>query len=263
MTPARVHWNGDAALALPRWSGAAAPARLDRREAACVVGALLFDLGGTLDADGLGWGERFSALLRAELPGAPGAAIAESIVAGEKAVLRHPRADTLGLEDMVALHVETQLTRLGDRSPARAARLAKVFYEETSHALASRRPLLHRLAQRIPLGVVSNGCGNSERLLRDAGLASLFRVVVDSSAAGAWKPDPRIFAPALAALGLPPAQVAMVGDRLDRDVEGAAAAGLRTVWISGGRRLDASDPLAAAVDVVLGSVAELDPEPVS
>ncbi len=35
------------------------------------VRALLVDLGGTLDADGVGWGERFAALLEEELSGSP------------------------------------------------------------------------------------------------------------------------------------------------------------------------------------------------
>ena len=218
---------------------------------------LLFDLGGTLDADGIGWSERFASLLRAEIPEAAAPAVEAALASGEQRVLRHPRAATLGLEEMVSLHVAAQLEHLRAADPARAARIAKVFYEETSATLAGRRPLLARLARRVRLGVVSNGCGNTERLLREAGLADFFASIVDSAEAGAWKPDPRIFAPALAALALAPREVAMAGDRLDRDVEAAAAAGLRSVWVSGGRRLDPDHPLASRVDLVVASVEAL------
>lgn len=223
------------------------------------VEGLLFDLGGTLDADGRGWGERFEALLRAELPAAEAGAMAAALAAGEQRVLRHPRAAELGLEEMVDLHVATQLERLGAGDPALAARLTKEFSDETSRALLRRRPLLERLARRVPLGVVSNGCGNSERLLRDCGLGGLFRSIVDSSLVNAWKPDPRIFEPALAALALEPERVAMVGDRLDRDVEGAAAAGLHAIWVSGGRALDPAHPQAPCVRLVIENVEDLDP----
>lgn len=221
--------------------------------------ALLFDLGGTLDADGLGWGERFAALLRAELPQAASEQIVEALAAGERTVLQYPRAAALGLEEMVALHVTAQLEVLGAAASQRRARLIDAFHGETDAALRRRRPLLERLARRIPLGIVSNGCGNTETLLRECGLADLFGSIVDSTCVGAWKPDPAIFAPALARLGLPASHVAMVGDRLDRDVEGAAAAGLAAVWVSGGRPLDPAHPQAPAVRLVVPSVDALDP----
>jgi putative hydrolase of the HAD superfamily len=45
------------------------------------------------------------------------------------------------------------------------------------------------------------------------------------------KPDPRIFAPALAALGLAAERVAYVGDSVAIDVRGARAAGLEPVLL--------------------------------
>jgi putative hydrolase of the HAD superfamily len=227
------------------------------------IEALLFDLGGTLDADGIGWGERFESMLRAELRDVPNTALAAALEAGEQAVLRHPRAGELGLEEMISLHVATQLDRLGASNPARVTRIAKRFYEETSAALSGRRGLLERLSSRLPLGVVSNGCGNTALLLRECGLADLFQCVVDSTRVNAWKPDPRIFSGALASLGRAAERVAMVGDRLDRDVEGAVAAGLRAIWVSGARALDASHPLASSVGAVVQSVDALEPEPPS
>lgn len=246
-----VHWAEEGGLALG--DGSAAPS----------VDALLFDLGGTLDADGLGWGERFAALLRSELPDAAPEAFALALVAGERAVLDHPGAATLGLHAMVTLHVRTQLAQLGARDPHRVARVAGAFHDETRRCLAARRPLLERLGEGIALGVVSNGCGNSSVILGECGLDGLFQTVVDSRLVGAWKPDPRILTPALEALGLAAGRVALVGDRLDRDVQAAAAAGLRAVWVSGGRALDATDPNAAAVHLVVSGVDALDPGPVS
>lgn len=46
------------------------------------------------------------------------------------------------------------------------------------------------------------------------------------------KPMPHIFRVALARLGLPAEEAAMVGDSLSSDVRGAQAVGLRTIWLA-------------------------------
>ncbi len=79
------------------------------------------------------------------------------------------------------------------------------------------------------LGVVSNADGRVEAQLRRFGLRGRFGVVVDSQCAGVSKPDPRIFAQALQALRVEPAEALYVGDVVDIDVRGAEAAGMTAV----------------------------------
>ena len=49
---------------------------------------------------------------------------------------------------------------------------------------------------------------------------------------GVAKPDAAAFHHALDLLGARPEDATMIGDSLERDVEGALAAGLRAVWIN-------------------------------
>jgi putative hydrolase of the HAD superfamily len=225
------------------------------------IEALIFDLGGTLDSDGRSWAERFRRLLGEEkLPGAEPERIEAALAAGERALLRHPRAARLGLGEMVEVQVRGQLERLGAAEPARVAALAARFAGETAEALRRRRGLLARLALRLPLALVSNGCGNTRRLLAEHGLERSFRQVVDSSELGCWKPDPRIFEPAIAALAVKRQRIAVVGDRLDRDVAGARGAGLRALWVAGERGVAPGRSAPLEVDVTLSSVDQLDPE---
>ncbi len=221
--------------------------------------ALAFDLGGTLDADGLAWAERFRAHWRALGIEPDGDRATAALEAGERAVLEDRRARELSLDEMVALHARAQMDALGEDA-AQAERLGERFAGETDATLRGRRPLLERLAARVPLAVVSNGCGNSERLVADAGLADLFAVVVDSSDAGYWKPDPRILEPVRRALDLPAGAVAVVGDRLDRDGDAARSAGMQTVWVTGTPAPVADDPRLARVEAAVSSVTALDPE---
>jgi putative hydrolase of the HAD superfamily len=101
-------------------------------------------------------------------------------------------------------------------------------------ALGSAQALLESLRSRgLKTGLVANSWPDPPRLLRkDAealGLASLLDVMVYSEEVGVSKPDPEIFLHALRELGVDPSAAMFVGDRLDTDVQGAAAVGMTTV----------------------------------
>jgi putative hydrolase of the HAD superfamily len=84
----------------------------------------------------------------------------------------------------------------------------------------------------VKLAVVTNGEGEPQRAkLAAIGLAERFPLVVASGEVGVAKPDPAIFVLACERLGVGPAKAAHVGDRLDLDAHGAAAAGLRGIWL--------------------------------
>ena len=102
------------------------------------------------------------------------------------------------------------------------------------HPLAGAIAALSALHRRdVPIGVVSNASGQVEHALRYLGICQVgegagvpVRCIVDSHVVGLTKPDPRIFAFGLEALGLAAARVAYVGDSVINDVGGALAAGL-------------------------------------
>jgi FMN phosphatase YigB (HAD superfamily) len=126
----------------------------------------------------------------------------------------------------VPAHDESEAAWLLGRT--RSARLWR-------YPIASSVVTLRELHDRgVPIGVVSNASGQIEAtLLRSAvcqvgdGPGVPVSCVVDSKVVGVEKPDPRIFAFGLDALGLPPQKVAYVGDSLHMDVGGATAAGLQ------------------------------------
>jgi putative hydrolase of the HAD superfamily len=74
--------------------------------------------------------------------------------------------------------------------------------------------------------------------------------VVTSAEVGAGKPDPRIFERALQVAGVAAGEALHVGDKVDNDVNGAAAAGVRGVLV----QRDGTPP--AGVEAV-GSLREL------
>jgi len=93
---------------------------------------------------------------------------------------------------------------------------------------ADVRPALERLRAKYRLFALSNGNADLER----CGIAHLFDGHVTASAAGAAKPDARIFAHLLRTAGVPPSDVLHVGDDPLADVVGAAQAGMQAVWLN-------------------------------
>ena len=89
-------------------------------------------------------------------------------------------------------------------------------------------PALTRLRAKYRLFALSNGNADLER----CGIADLFDGHITASAAGAAKPDARIYAHLLRAAGVPPIEVLHVGDDPLADVVGATQAGLQAVWLN-------------------------------
>ncbi|ROO85364.1 HAD superfamily hydrolase (TIGR01493 family)/HAD superfamily hydrolase (TIGR01509 family)/HAD superfamily hydrolase (TIGR01549 family) [Actinocorallia herbida] len=110
--------------------------------------------------------------------------------------------------------------------------LADALYDRSSLPVAWRpypdaEKTLHALRERgIRLAVVSNIGWDPRPVLKFHGLDRYFDVLILSYEVGVEKPDPRIFQAACDELGLPPADVLMVGDDRQADT-GAAALGCR------------------------------------
>jgi putative hydrolase of the HAD superfamily len=237
--------------------------------------ALLFDFGGTLDLPGSHWLDRFLAnyrragivIAREELD--PAFAHGTDVGYRAGAAMRER-----GLGELVRFLVDSQLDYLSSQGPdevraqlnAAAAgqhdslmeRISAGFVEESARGLASSREVLSILARRFRLGVISNFYGNLDRILAEARMDELFETVIDSVRLDLFKPDPRIFQAALQAFALPAAQVAMVGDSLDKDCIPARSLGMRAVWVraagDGGANRDAD---ASLVDYTIRELREL------
>jgi len=110
--------------------------------------------------------------------------------------------------------------------------------------LDHHREVLGRLGRSAALALCSNFSHSATalRVLEDAGLREHLDVIAVSDAQGFRKPRPEIFLEALAGLGVSPEETLHVGDNLEADVGGAAALGIRTVWLT--RRV--KDPALAA-----------------
>jgi putative hydrolase of the HAD superfamily len=112
------------------------------------------------------------------------------------------------------------------------------------------RVTLTRLRRRgLKLGVLSNFDSRLTRILEELDLSAQFDHVVYSTAAGAAKPDERIFAHIRSRFGLEPGAILHIGDDRAVDYEGARAAGFRARWLDR-RDTGAPDAIPSLAELV-------------
>ena len=138
--------------------------------------------------------------------------------------------------------MEIQLT-CGGVSAERVVELASWLWQEQPRHNLWRRPipgmieLARELKQRgVPIAIISNSEGHLAELVEELGWARDFDLVIDSGRVGIDKPDPRIFAHACAALGVPLEDLLHVGDAWEADVQGALGASASAVWFDARHR---------------------------
>lgn len=90
-----------------------------------------------------------------------------------------------------------------------------------------------------------------------AGALAAFYEELGGEVRSLGKPDPLIYQPVLAMLGLPRDRVLAVGDSLRTDIAGAKAASVDACWVLGGIHADIANPNAALCDANLTPTAIL------
>jgi putative hydrolase of the HAD superfamily len=115
-----------------------------------------------------------------------------------------------------------------DHATARRAMLGALEFTPYSDV----EPALRELRERETTVVIaSNWDCSLPEWLAPTGILELVDGVVTSAEVGAAKPSPRVFERALAIAGVEPAEALHVGDKVDNDIEGAAAAAVRGVLL--------------------------------
>jgi putative hydrolase of the HAD superfamily len=118
--------------------------------------------------------------------------------------------------------------------------------------LAHAHETLQTLRRHAKLVLVTNGASCLQReKLSASSLDRYFDQIVVSGDIGVGKPDSEIFVRALNAAGVQRTEAVMVGDNLDRDIQGARRAGVAAIWFHPERAS------SFGADAVIGDLAEL------
>jgi len=214
---------------------------------------VLFDFGGTLDADGVTWKERFYGLFLAR-----GVEVSrerfDSVFYAADDALVGSIPPSLPFRETVCSVATGVAHGLGIAAADLAGDVAEAFIDEALAVARRNVPILERLARRYRLGIVSNFYGNLLAVCDDVGVRPFFGVIVDSVWAGCAKPDPLIFRRAVDGLRVAPAEATFVGDSLSRDMAGARAVGMPHIWLAG----EAGGAPCCAGDRVIRTLGDLE-----
>ena len=196
---------------------------------------MLFDLGGTLvdERDYTGWTElarRFYLEIDPD-------AMTHAFLEVEREVDESP--PPAGSRDGAVEFWRRVLARASEKdvtSEVAGRFVAAVRATEGPFGLYSdvRRCLDTLAAEHRQLGVISNSTSEAQvrRILYKVGILDYFARVVSSGTEGVAKPDREIFLRAVGRMHLRPEQAFYVGNLRHTDAQGAAAAGLHSVWLN-------------------------------
>lgn len=202
-----------------------------------VIKAVFFDVRALL------YGPQGTELLAAVLQGEGFAASPEAVaeaMAGLPAELREARGRIRTEEQEGEYHralLPALLRALGHPDPGGPvmSRLLEALREYPAwwSMYPETLPVLAQLERRgLALGVIANWEPSLRRFLAEFEIDRCFRVILSSMAARVAKPDPRLFALGLEAMGCAPGEALHCGPSLPEDVDGARAAGLVPVWVN-------------------------------
>ena len=94
-------------------------------------------------------------------------------------------------------------------------------------------PCLESLSKLYPLALLTNGTPDLQyEKVATTGIGKYFKTIAVSGEVGFGKPDHRLFEMVLSRLGNDAVHTWMVGDSLERDIAGAQALGMNTVWVN-------------------------------
>jgi HAD superfamily hydrolase (TIGR01509 family) len=135
-------------------------------------------------------------------------------------------------------------------------------YERSLPLLDGAEAAVARIAERWPLGLASSSNKQViDRVMETSGWGAVFEVWVSSEEVERGKPAPDVFLEAARRLGTEPNQAAGIEDS-HNGILAARAAGLARVIAIPNHEFPPGDEALEQADVVLGSLAELDPEAV-
>lgn len=202
------------------------------------IKGIIFDYGGTIDTDGIHWGELIGEEYDKAGIGIGRELYREAYVHGERSLAKSPIIEpTDTFHTLLKKKITLQFEYLSQQdsqlmlTQEQADKIADACYARVNEALALTRGIVQKLAERYPMVLVTNFYGNMPVVLEEFGLTNYFNSIIESSVVGLRKPDPSLFVLGVKALGVEADEIVVIGDSYRKDIYPSSTLGCRTVWL--------------------------------
>lgn len=202
------------------------------------IKGIIFDYGGTIDTDGIHWGELIGEEYDKAGIGIGRGLYREAYVHGERSLAKSPIIEpTDTFHTLLKKKITLQFEYLSQQdsqlrlTQEQADKIADACYARVNEALALTRGIVQKLAERYPMVLVTNFYGNMPVVLEEFGLTNYFNSIIESSVVGLRKPDPSLFALGVKALRVEADEIVVIGDSYRKDIYPSSTLGCRTVWL--------------------------------
>ena len=202
------------------------------------IKGIIFDYGGTIDTNGIHWGEVIAAQYKAAGIEIERGLYRSAYVHGERTLAKHPiikPEDTF--HTLLRKKIAIQFEYLREHaSPTQftaglSEEVADGCYNKVKETLSTSRAVVEELSRQYPMVLVTNFYGNMPVVLNEFGLDGYFKEIVESSVVGLRKPDPALFALGVEALQLSAGEIVVIGDSYRKDIHPSSTLGCSTVWL--------------------------------
>lgn len=202
------------------------------------IKGIIFDFGGTIDTNGIHWGEFIWEQYQKVGVDITRDIYREAYVYGERFLAKNPiiePTDTFHtmLRKKIAIHFDFLREKFSEKkfNAETAIAIADGCYNKVKETMKTTCTIVGELATEYPLVLVTNFYGNMSVVLEEFNLSKYFKRIVESSIVGLRKPDPALFALGVEALGLNPKEIVVIGDSYRKDIYPSSTLSCKTVWL--------------------------------
>ena len=198
------------------------------------VKGLIFDYGGTIDTNGIHWGEVIwqaysdvGATVSRE--NFRDAYVYVERLLGSQPII-HPDHT---FRDVLEIKVELQFGKIGLTDMSKAKKIIEKCYENATQTICRASETLDELVAHYPAILVSNFYGNLRTVMNEFGLTKYFGEIIESAEVDIRKPDPEIYRMAINKFGFEPEEIVIIGDSYKNDINPANILGCPSIWLKG------------------------------
>ncbi len=199
-----------------------------------VIKAVILDFGGTLASGRIEWNE-FHSAIHSMLRGLGNSVELDRLKKAIKGSLEELERVRAKGEEMTLEEVyRSALTTAGVPPERRTLEMIHDIFREhyKQNLFPCTEDVLRNVSEHYSIALLSNTMSDQPRfVLKRAGMAKYFKVILCSRDIGIRKPNPEIFRYVLERLGVESSEAVHVGDSIETDMKGAINAGIIPVWI--------------------------------